>query len=271
MTGEVERKSFSRAESKGLHRLTYPPAGNTIGGEGIIMEEVICQRCSQELCAAKVPIFAGLTKDELKKIIHLTVNHQYQKGEALVTEGAETDTLYILNEGMVKLCKMNSEGKEQILSVLKDGDFFGELNIFGDIKTANFTAYAIGDTKICSVSRAKMNLIMKENPGITLKILGSLSRRLASTENLAQNLSSGNADSRTAFVLLEMAEKYGIKGSEGIMISLPLNREELASYAGLTRETLSRKLSGLEKEGVIKSLGNKSILLLDPDFLEKNQ
>lgn len=234
------------------------------------MEEVICQRCSQGLCAEKVPIFAGLTKDELKKIILLTVNHQYRKGEALITEGADTDTLYIVNEGMVKLCKVNSEGKEQILRVLKDGDFFGELNIFGDIKTANFSAYAIRDTNICSVSRAKMTHIMKENPGISLKILGTLSRRLASTENLAQKLSSGNADSRTAFVLLELAEKYGVTGSEGVMIHLPLNREELASYAGLTRETLSRKLSGLEKEGIVKSLGNKSILLLDPEFLEGN-
>jgi CRP-like cAMP-binding protein len=113
---------------------------------------------------------------------------------------------------MVKLCKINSEGKEQILRVLKDGEFFGELNIFWDIKTANFTAYAIRDTKICSISKVKMNQIMKENPGISLKFLGCLSHRLASTENLVQNLSAGNADSRTAFVLLELAETYGVTG-----------------------------------------------------------
>lgn len=233
------------------------------------MEKTACQRCSHGLCAAKVPIFKGLTNDELTRIVHLTNHHQFKKGEALVTEGARTETLYILNEGMVKLCKVNSEGKEQILRVLKDGDFFGELNIFGDVKTSNFTAYAIRDTKICSVTMEKMNLIMKENPGISLKILNSLSLRLANTENLAQHLSAGNADSRTAFVLLEMAEKYGVKGSDGITIKLPLNREELASYAGLTRETLSRKLSTLEKDGIINSIGNKTILLIDPDFLEE--
>ncbi|MCP5515070.1 MAG: Crp/Fnr family transcriptional regulator [Spirochaetales bacterium] len=232
------------------------------------MGKTICLRCLHGLCAAKVPIFSELKDTELRKIVQLTGQREYKKGETLVREGTVSDTLFILNKGMVKLSKFNSEGKEQILRVLRDGDFFGELSIFSDIQTSNFTAYAIRDTKICTLSRGKMNIIIKENPGITLKILESLSRRIASTENLAQHLSAGNADSRTAFVLLELSEKYGVAGSGGTTLKLPLNREELASYAGLTRETLSRKLSGFEKKGVIKTLGNKSILLIDPDFLE---
>ena len=234
------------------------------------MDNSICQQCSHGLCASKVPIFSGLTDEELKNIIHLTRHHDYKKGEILVSEGEESGTLYILNEGMVKLCKVNKDGKQQILRLLRDGEFFGELNIFGGIHTANFTARAIRDTKICSVSKEKMNRIMNKYPGISLKILGSLSLRLASTENLAQNLSAGNAASQTAFVLLELAETYGVSGPEGITIKLPLSREELAAYAGLTRETLSRKLSALEKDGIIRSLENKSILLIDPDLLEEN-
>lgn len=215
-----------------------------------------------------MPIFNGLKDDDLKKIVQLTGHREYSKGETLAREGTVSDTLFILNKGMVKLSKLNREGKEQILRVLRDGDFFGELSIFSDIHTSNFTAQAIKDTTICTLTRGKMNIIIKENPEISLKILESLSRRIASTENLAQHLSAGNADSRTAFVLLELAEKYGVTGSGGITLKLPLNREELASYAGLTRETLSRKLSGFEKKGIIKSLGNKSILLIDPGFLE---
>jgi len=232
------------------------------------MEKVVCQKCLNGLCASNVPIFKGLKDDELEKIVHLTQHRKYKKGETLLYEGDVTDTLFIVHEGMVKLSKFNSEGKEQILRILKHGDFFGELSIFGGIQKSNFNAYAIENVVVCVLSKSNMKSILENNSDISLKIISSLSRQLANSENLAQNLSSGTAESRTAFVLLELSDKYGVVGPDGINLKLPISREELASYAGLTRETLSRKLSSFENNGIIKSLGNRSILLIDLDYLK---
>lgn len=228
-----------------------------------------CERCTHDICAGKVPIFQGLNRDELRKIVTLTGQREFAKGETLVNEGTSSDTLYIINEGRVKLSKVNAQGKEQILRLLGDGDFFGELNVFGEGREVNYGAVAVIATKLCSLSGDRMKQVMAANPGIALKLVGALSRRVADTENLAQHLSSGDADSRTAFVLLELADDHGVPTDEGIRIDLPLNREELSAYAGLTRETLSRRLGAFEKAGLIRVPGPKRVLVLDRPSLEK--
>ena len=78
------------------------------------------------------------------------------------------------------------------------------------------------------------------NPQISLKLLQVIARRLSQTENLAQNLATNDAEVRIAFMLLELGEKYGITSNQGLQINLPINREEMANYVGVTRETISR-------------------------------
>ena len=87
------------------------------------------------------------------------------------------------------------------------------------------------------------------------------------TEKLVQNLSTVSSEAKVAYVLLFLADKYGVKDSEGIGFELPMNREDLANYAGVTRETMSRKLGLLTKEGIISTIGNKIILVKDYEAL----
>jgi len=229
--------------------------------------EIGCDRCRHNLCAAKVPIFSFLSDAELRKIIAMTGHKAYKKGEIICSEGHSSDTLFILNEGQVKLSKITKEGKEQIVHILTSGDFFGEMNLFGGSKSYNFSAYAISDVKICTLTKKDMDKILLDNPEISLKLLREVTRRLAETENLAQNLATNDAEVRVAYMLLEFSEKYGLKSSEGIEIKLPVNREEMANYSGVTRETISRKLAGFEQEGFIELIGNKVIIIKDEEAL----
>ena len=232
------------------------------------MSESVCSRCDHHsLCAGKVPIFQGLSRDELARIVRATGHREYAKEEILLHEGDRSETLFIVNEGQVKLTKLSRDGREQIIRILKSGDFFGELNIFGEGQAANFTARAMDGVKICSLSRSEMEGILAENPSIAVKLLSSLSRRVAETENLAHTLSSHDADTRTAFVLLELIQDHGRAMADGVLVRLPLSREELAAYAGLTRETLSRRLSDFEKRGLVRSLAPREILIPDPEKL----
>lgn len=228
------------------------------------MSNKACPHCRHSsLCAVKVPIFQGLDHAELAKIVGLTGHNEFTKGEIIVHEGERSDTLFIINEGIVKLSKINRDGREQILRLLTEGHFFGELNIFGAGKELNFSASAVSPVKICSLRKERMDAILSDNPGIATKLLAEISRRLADTENLAHTLAAHDAESSVAFVLLELAASQGEETAEGVLVRPSLNREELAAYAGLTRESFSRKLSKLEAEGLIRLTKGREILILE--------
>jgi CRP/FNR family transcriptional regulator len=198
----------------------------------------------------------------------MTGHKSYKKGDMLCRQGERADTLFIINEGKVKLSKITKEGKEQIVHIFTSGDFFGELSLFSSNENYNFDVYAISNVKICTLSKDDMNKIIMSNPEISLKLLQVITKRLTQTENLAQNLATNDAEIRIAFMLLEFAEKYGIATEEGLQINLPINREEMANYVGVTRETISRKLSIFEELGIIDLKGNKVLIIKELDTLK---
>ncbi|MFZ5968323.1 MAG: Crp/Fnr family transcriptional regulator [Bacillota bacterium] len=225
-----------------------------------------CERCKSQPCASKVSIFANLNREELIEIIKMTGHKNYHRGETIFFEEAEADTLYLVNEGKVKLFKYTRDGKEQILHILSDGDFVGELNLLKNGKYT-FNAEALAPTKLCTLTKDKMKRLILEKPEIGLKILEAVSTRLAKLETLVQNLATNDVEARIAHLLLELKETYGKTTSEGIVIRLPLTREEMSNYTGVARETISRKLKKFEEEGMIKLVGIKKIIIVDEDKL----
>jgi len=232
-----------------------------------LLQKIDCESCKHRLCASQVPIFSFLSREELLKIVGMTGHIAFKKGELITGEGDVSNTLFIINEGQVKLSKVTRDGKEQIVHILTSGDFFGELNIFGGREKNNFSAWAISPVKICTLNKESMDKILLANPEIALKLIKEISKRLADTENLAQNLATKDAELRIAYILLELTERYSHKTSRGVELALPITREEMASYAGLTRETISRKLALLQDQGIIEFEGNKNVIIKDEAYL----
>lgn len=226
-----------------------------------------CNNCRGELCASKVPIFQNLNNDELVEIVKTIDHKEYIKGDVIFNEGSVASTLYFINEGKIKLYKYTKDGKEQILHVLSEGDFFGELDL---IKSSQygFNSMAIVDSKICTLTKEEMKKIMMKNPEIGIKVLETVAERLSKVESLVQNLATNDVDSRMAYLLIDLMAKYGENIEKHTSIKLPLSREDMASYIGVTRETISRKLKKFEDEQLIKIIGTKTILILDEDGLK---
>lgn len=226
-----------------------------------------CNNCRGELCASKVPIFENLNNEELLKIVN-TINHkEYAKGDVVFTEGNVANTLFFINEGKIKLYKYTKDGKEQILHVLSEGDFFGELELIKPSKYG-FNSKAIIDSKVCTLTKDEMKEIMMKNPEIGIKVLEAVGERLSKVESLVQNLATNDVDSRMAYLLTDLMEKYGENIEKNISIELPLSREEMANFIGVTRETISRKLKKFEDEKLIKIVGTKIIIILDEEGLK---
>ena len=227
-----------------------------------------CDNCRKDVCTKKVPIFTVLNSCELIDVLEKIVHKNFKKNEIILLEGGVAKTLYFINEGRIKLYKYTRDGKEQIMHILSEGDFFGELNLLKESKYG-FNAKAIEDCKICTLTNDKFKEILLGKPEIAIKILEVMGERLSRIENLAQNLATNDMDARMTYLLLELSQKYGRKKYNNINIDLPINREDMASYIGVTRETISRKLKKFEEEGLIKIVGTKKIVILDKEKLSE--
>lgn len=225
-----------------------------------------CGSCN-EPCAKSIDIFSTLSHEELLKIVNMTDHKNFKENDVLCREGEKSDKLFLIREGRIKICKITKEGKEQIVYVLSKGDFFGENNIFTSNNVSNFSAYAITDVKLCILKKENLEKILLKNPEISLKIIHEMADRINSAENLAQTLATRDVEARLAIVLLEFMNKYGENREEGVYIKLPLNREQIANYCGITRETVSRRLSKFDKIGIIELKGNKGIIIKDKEAL----
>jgi CRP/FNR family transcriptional regulator len=208
-----------------------------------------------------------LDQEDLLHIASLIKHREYKKGEPLFAEGDSSDTLVIVNEGSVKAFKITPDGREQILYVFSDGDFFGERNLFGN-QTAAYTVEALEPVKTCSLSKDNFHKLLHAYPDIAVKIIEELEERMARMEGALQSMGVRNVDNRVSALLLDFVRKYGSAVPEGILIRLPLSRVGMANYLGIARETVSRKLGQLENQGILRSISNKSILVLHYDDLE---
>jgi CRP/FNR family transcriptional regulator, anaerobic regulatory protein len=232
-----------------------------------------CDKCKHknytgEYCAKKVTIFSELDNQLLGDIVNNIERKHFVKGDIIFETGQMSDRLYIVNSGRVKIFTYSRDGKEQILYILNEGHFVGELSLL-KMTSLEFNAAALEDTSLCTVSKQHFDSIIKKNPDITLKILESLHDRLIKLEMLVQNLNTKDIETRIASMLIGFLKESGKKAVNGVILELPLNREEIGNYIGTTRETVSRKLTVMQEEGILEFQGNKKVIIKNLDALGK--
>lgn len=230
-----------------------------------------CAHCgnkeSHGLCIHKVPIFSPLDHKDLLKIASLIQHKTYRKGEFIIRQKDTPKSLIILNEGSAKAITITPDGREQILHIYTNGDFFGEQFLISD-QEATFSVQTLQNTAVCMIEKRDFEQVLRAFPDIALKVISELGTRMSRLETSLQSMGVRNVDARVAALLLDWTTKYATQTPEGTVIRLPLSREGIANYLGITRETVSRKLGQLENEMMIRTLTNKTILILNLPQLE---
>ncbi|HBC32244.1 MAG TPA: Crp/Fnr family transcriptional regulator [Clostridiales bacterium] len=237
------------------------------------MEKCNCSShdCSHGYCIDKVPIFVDLPF-EIKQSIMGSSNHKiYNKGEIIFNSGDYFDYLFIVIKGRVKLSKISAMGKEQILKILEVGDFMGELSLFKNTVLTN-SAEALEKTEICVIRSEKVREIIMQRPEIALKFLEKYAERIKHSEELIEQIGLRDVEQRIANYLIAEVEKNNIKSRNNkYVINLPVTKSVLSSMLGTTKETLSRKLSLLQDEGLILMEGQRKIIITDIESLRDIQ
>jgi len=133
----------------------------------------------------RVPIFSTLNSEEINKVVNLIIRKRYSRGEMIVLEGSHLDRLIIINSGKVKAFRNTFEGKEQILYIFSQGDFFGEKNLLIN-QTAQYNVEALEETHVCTIKKNDFKNLLREYPEIGLKIIEELCNRLERLENAVE-------------------------------------------------------------------------------------
>lgn len=209
-----------------------------------------------------IPLLSGLNESELETISQGVVFRNFRKGDPIFHMGETADKLHIICGGKIKLYKNLVDGREQLIYILSEGDFFGAFNLLKENEW-ELNAEALEETFISSLSKGTFDGIILKNPSITLKVFEKAYERIKSIENLVERLSTISADAKVANVLLSLIKDFGIKENNGILLTLSINRQEMGSYAGISRETMTRKLNLFRELGYIEFIGNKKIFIRD--------
>jgi CRP-like cAMP-binding protein len=212
-------------------------------------------------CVSLVPIFNHLEPEQMDEIMAMVHSVSYKKGEMIYHAGEQSDSLYIVNKGKIRIYRLSESGKEQLVRILNPGDFTGELAIFKNDEHVSF-AEAMAETQVCLIKRSDLQELLLKYPSISLKLLKEFSNRLEVSEKQTARFATEKVETRIALFLAECSDEQ-----QAEEITLPMSKKDLASYLGTTPETLSRRLADLEDQGLIKQNVHRKIELLDLDGL----
>jgi CRP/FNR family transcriptional regulator len=212
-----------------------------------------------------VPLFRGLEERFLASIENVAVKTRFEKGRTIFLEGGEAGGFYVVLSGQVKIFKLSSEGKEQIIHIYGPGQSFGEVPMFeGGRFPANAETTRVSD--LLYVPRSELLLKMKREPELAMNMLGEMAKKLRAFTVQIENLTLKETPQRLAAYLLDVSEREG--GEAGAEeITLDMTKGHLAGLLGTAQETLSRVLARMSEAGLIEVKGRR-ITLLDRPGLE---
>jgi CRP/FNR family cyclic AMP-dependent transcriptional regulator len=207
-----------------------------------------------------IPLFSELSETQLDEITKISVKQVYKKDNMVLIEEEIGSTMFIILFGRVKISRISDEGREVILSILVDGDFFGEMSIL-DGQTRSANAVTLEDTELLIIRRENFLQMLHDYPQVAINLLKELAHRLRRSDSQIKSLSLQNALGKVASTILRIADDSGIIKQGQVEIAHLPPQQDLANMAGTSRETISRVIKSLNQLGYVKKEGSKLRIL----------
>jgi CRP/FNR family cyclic AMP-dependent transcriptional regulator len=216
---------------------------------------------------ARVPIFSGLTQEQLTELASVAVPRRWSTGEVIFREGDPGDTCYVVQEGCVRVLRNHTDGRTITLAELHSGALFGELAMFGT-EHRSATVESAEDTRAVALLAGDMRRLLLSNPDMALKLLAAFAERLREANERISRQSFQTVASRVAGVLLEQAESLTEDGVGEKDVLIRATRAQIAQLAGSSRESVSRFLATLDRAGLV-TCGRGKVVIHDPAALRR--
>jgi len=207
----------------------------------------------------KLPLFADLDDRELASVAAVAKSRRYAKDDVIFHADESGDVFCLIREGHVKVTMISPEGKEIILALLGPGDFFGEMALLDD-EPRSATVIATEPLDLVTIWRSDFLQILQENFSIARKVLAEISRRLRSASSRIESLATMDVYGRLARFFLDIARDQGKVLENGYVAVTRPTHQSIANMIGTSRETVSRLIHDLMRQGLLLSEG-KTIYL----------
>jgi len=212
-------------------------------------------------------VFNVLTKDEVDEVEAVKNFLTFSSGELIFKENLRPFGIYIIQEGKVKISKHGIEGREYIVRFAKRGNIIGYRSFLSQSQYS-CSATAISETQLCFIPGDVIFNLIRKNPDLGLQFMKHLAMDLKTAEEKAISTAHKPARERVAESILILKDMYGYE-QEGTIIDVSLKRDEIASIAGTSRETVVRLLSEYSEEKILLVEGRK-IRILNLNELVQN-
>jgi CRP/FNR family transcriptional regulator len=219
----------------------------------------VCAGCS----ARRLSVCGVLEQEGLRRLNEAADHVSFSAGDVLLREGDPATHLFNITSGDVRVHKLLSDGRRQIVGFLSPGDFLGLAT--GDRYA--FSAEALGSGSACRFRKVDYRKILREMPELEHALLDRAAHELKAAHDQMLLLGRKTAMERLASFLVGLSERALRAGGDGRFVALPMTRAEIADYLGLTTETVSRNTTRLKTRGVIRLLSMHSLHIERPGEL----
>lgn len=198
-----------------------------------------CAKCSVRL----ISVCAVLSASELRAMEAMSQGDRFAAREVLVSQGERAESVFTITEGVARLYKLLTDGRRQLLGFALPGDFLG-LSLF-DIYS--FSADAVTDTTVCRFPRQSFIAFADQRPHLMGRLHEFASHELSLAQEQMVLLGRRSAEERVGSFLIMMRDRLRRLGHTSPSLPLPMSRQDIADYLGLTIETVSRTFTKLTK------------------------
>ena len=215
----------------------------------------------------RAPLFEGLDEEGTRALRAWVTEVALARGERLFDEGDDGDQLYVVLDGKIKLTRASADGRENLTSVLGPGEMFGELSLF-DPRPRTSAASAVTDATVAALAHDALRPWLLERPDVSMHMLQALAKRVRREFDVTADLVFTDVPGRVAKNLLDLADRFGEQGGDGLHVHHDLTQEELAQLVGASRETVNKALADFAARGWLQ-ISARSVLILDVERLRR--
>jgi CRP/FNR family transcriptional regulator, anaerobic regulatory protein len=221
-----------------------------------------CRNCD---VVREVAFCAELSTSEVRRLAAVRCHAQLPGAFTIFREGDAAEYIYSVAGGAVKLYKLMTDGRRQIVGFLFSGDMFG-LAMDGGYA---YTAETVSPSQVCRFANRKLDSLKDEVPRLERKLFSMTVKDLVAAQEQMLLLGRKTAREKVATFLIKLSHRAELQGLPASPVALPMSRADIADYLGLTIETVSRTFTQLKRDGVIGLPASGHVLLTQPDTLRE--
>ncbi|WP_245629145.1 Crp/Fnr family transcriptional regulator [Alicyclobacillus shizuokensis] len=195
-------------------------------------------------------LFSDLSPEELSRVSSLTMERRCQRGDTVFLQGQERERVFFIRSGLVKIYKVDEEGREHIMNILGRGQMFPHVGFF-DTSPYPATAEVLAPSILYAIRCRAFDELLVEYPDIARKVMRVMGRKILDLQAKLQELALFDARERVIALLRHFSEEHGEPAADGIHIRLPVTHGEMARMIGITRESVNRIWNDLRRQGVL--------------------